>query len=291
MKLEMRRAIVTAWVVIVTTGIPAALSHGVVNYPYNDRNYTACLFLSEQGYNLVAFQVKIITPISSIQQQLTRSSGLKIPQHGIQRSESKNFCFHGEPQLFFVVILGEVFVRTCVTFTQNFVQFYGHQLFLLVSCPLILCTFTSFYTHNILKPVLSHQFWTCGSICKLLMINSKVIYLVVFDEFYRVTSNIRWQQYSIFNTHSLQLSINVMILIQILIRRIREGRDFAQLVQKKFPLSLKIDKVDFNCESTIIRSPVFFLHDSWDVWNQMISQFFITQFSEYSFQNVNSNMD
>lgn len=62
MKLEMRRAIVTAWVVIVTTGIPAALSHGVVNYPYNDRNYTACLFLSEQGYNLVAFQVNIITP-------------------------------------------------------------------------------------------------------------------------------------------------------------------------------------------------------------------------------------
>lgn len=40
-------------------GIPAALSHGVVNYPYNDRNYTACLFLSEQGYNIVAFQVNI----------------------------------------------------------------------------------------------------------------------------------------------------------------------------------------------------------------------------------------
>lgn len=56
-KMKICRAIVTAWVVIVTTGIPAALSHGVVNYPYNDRNYTACLFLSEQGYNLVAFQV------------------------------------------------------------------------------------------------------------------------------------------------------------------------------------------------------------------------------------------
>lgn len=51
------RAIVTAWVVIVTTGIPAALSHGVVNYPYAGRNYTACLFLVEDGYNLVAFQV------------------------------------------------------------------------------------------------------------------------------------------------------------------------------------------------------------------------------------------
>ncbi|XP_031626002.1 allatostatin-A receptor-like isoform X2 [Contarinia nasturtii] len=50
-------AIVAAWVIIVTTGIPAALSHGVVNYPYGGRNYTACLFLSEEGYNLVAFQV------------------------------------------------------------------------------------------------------------------------------------------------------------------------------------------------------------------------------------------
>ncbi|XP_055294786.1 allatostatin-A receptor-like isoform X2 [Sitodiplosis mosellana] len=50
-------AIVTAWVVIVTSAIPAALSHGVVVYPYGGRNYTACLFLSEEGYNLVAFQV------------------------------------------------------------------------------------------------------------------------------------------------------------------------------------------------------------------------------------------
>lgn len=51
------RAIATAWVVIVTSAIPAALSHGVVNYPYAGRNYTACLFLVEEGYNLVAFQV------------------------------------------------------------------------------------------------------------------------------------------------------------------------------------------------------------------------------------------
>lgn len=56
----MCRAIVAAWVIIVTTGIPAALSHGVVNYPYGGRNYTACLFLSEEGYNLVAFQVTTI---------------------------------------------------------------------------------------------------------------------------------------------------------------------------------------------------------------------------------------
>lgn len=51
------RAIGTTWVIIVTTGIPAALSHGVVNYPYGDRNYTACLFLSDAGYNIIAFQV------------------------------------------------------------------------------------------------------------------------------------------------------------------------------------------------------------------------------------------
>lgn len=52
-----RRAIFTAWVIIVTTAIPAGLSHGVVNYPYNGRNYTACLFLVEAGYNIVLFQV------------------------------------------------------------------------------------------------------------------------------------------------------------------------------------------------------------------------------------------
>lgn len=53
------RAIVTAWVVIVTTAIPVAIVHGVVNFPYNGRNYTACLFLVENGYNLVLFQVNI----------------------------------------------------------------------------------------------------------------------------------------------------------------------------------------------------------------------------------------
>lgn len=52
------RAIFTAWIVIILTGIPAALTHGVVNYPYGGGNYTACLFLSDEGYNLVAFQVK-----------------------------------------------------------------------------------------------------------------------------------------------------------------------------------------------------------------------------------------
>lgn len=51
------RAIFTAWIVIVTTAIPVAIVHGVVNFPYNGRNYTACLFLVENGYNLVLFQV------------------------------------------------------------------------------------------------------------------------------------------------------------------------------------------------------------------------------------------
>lgn len=48
------------WIVIVTTAIPAALSHGVVNYPYGERNYTACLFLTDAGYNIVAFQVNFM---------------------------------------------------------------------------------------------------------------------------------------------------------------------------------------------------------------------------------------
>lgn len=60
-KLLFFRAIVTAWIIIVTTAIPVAIVHGVVNYPYNGRNYTACLFLVEHGYNLVLFQVIIFS--------------------------------------------------------------------------------------------------------------------------------------------------------------------------------------------------------------------------------------
>lgn len=51
------RAIATAWVVIVTTAIPVTMSHGEVLYSYENRTYTACLFLVDQGYNLVAFHV------------------------------------------------------------------------------------------------------------------------------------------------------------------------------------------------------------------------------------------
>lgn len=55
----MCRAIATAWVIIVTTAVPAAIAHGVTSYPYNGRNYTACLFRTDDGYNIVAFQVNI----------------------------------------------------------------------------------------------------------------------------------------------------------------------------------------------------------------------------------------
>lgn len=54
------RAILLAWVAIVTSAIPVALSHGVVNYPYRDHNYTACVFRSDLNYNLIAFQVSFI---------------------------------------------------------------------------------------------------------------------------------------------------------------------------------------------------------------------------------------
>lgn len=52
-------AILTAWIIIIATAVPAGLAHGVVNYPYNGNNYTACLFLIEAGYNIVAFQVSL----------------------------------------------------------------------------------------------------------------------------------------------------------------------------------------------------------------------------------------
>lgn len=54
------RAIATAWVIILTTAIPVTLSHGEVLYRYEDRTYTACLFLVDEGYNLVAFHVILL---------------------------------------------------------------------------------------------------------------------------------------------------------------------------------------------------------------------------------------
>lgn len=54
------RAIATAWVIIVTTALPVTMSHGEVLYRHENRTYTACLFLSEEGYNLVAFHVILL---------------------------------------------------------------------------------------------------------------------------------------------------------------------------------------------------------------------------------------
>lgn len=50
-------AIGLTWVLIVTTAIPVALSHGIINFPYKGDNYVACVFLSDFGYSLVWFQV------------------------------------------------------------------------------------------------------------------------------------------------------------------------------------------------------------------------------------------
>ncbi|XP_055642026.1 allatostatin-A receptor isoform X2 [Toxorhynchites rutilus septentrionalis] len=50
-------AIAVTWFIIVTTGIPVAISHGVLRYPSRGDDYTACLFLHNQGYSLIAFHV------------------------------------------------------------------------------------------------------------------------------------------------------------------------------------------------------------------------------------------
>ncbi|XP_053949839.1 allatostatin-A receptor-like [Anastrepha ludens] len=65
-------AIIFAWVLIVTTAIPVALSHSVQLYYFKGRNYTACVFSShEEIWNLVAFQVSFcassyVTPLTLI---------------------------------------------------------------------------------------------------------------------------------------------------------------------------------------------------------------------------------
>ncbi|KFB38430.1 AGAP003658-PB-like protein [Anopheles sinensis] len=48
-------AISFTWFVILTTAIPVAISHGVLAYPRQGGEYTACLFLHNEGYSLVAF--------------------------------------------------------------------------------------------------------------------------------------------------------------------------------------------------------------------------------------------
>ncbi|XP_039958701.1 allatostatin-A receptor-like [Bactrocera tryoni] len=65
-------AIICAWVAIVTSAIPVALSHSIQLYYFKGRNYTACVFSSHEGiWNLVAFQVSFaassyVTPLTLI---------------------------------------------------------------------------------------------------------------------------------------------------------------------------------------------------------------------------------
>lgn len=48
------------WLIVITTAVPVFISHGEIEY-HNLRNEisTACLFLSDDGYNHAAFQVKM----------------------------------------------------------------------------------------------------------------------------------------------------------------------------------------------------------------------------------------
>lgn len=52
------RAIIITWFIVTISAIPVGVSHGVVEY-YNHKNEinTACLFLTDEGYNWAAFQV------------------------------------------------------------------------------------------------------------------------------------------------------------------------------------------------------------------------------------------
>ncbi|XP_067639582.1 allatostatin-A receptor-like isoform X2 [Eurosta solidaginis] len=65
-------AIIFAWILIVTTAIPVALSHSVQLYHFKGRKYTACVFSShEERWNLAAFQVSFfassyVTPLTLI---------------------------------------------------------------------------------------------------------------------------------------------------------------------------------------------------------------------------------
>lgn len=53
------RAIVVTWFIVTISAIPVGLSHGIVEYT-NHKNEinTACLFLTDEGYNHAAFQVR-----------------------------------------------------------------------------------------------------------------------------------------------------------------------------------------------------------------------------------------
>lgn len=50
-------AIVCIWVVILTTAIPVGICHGEREYYYYYRNHSSCVFLEEQGYSKLGFQM------------------------------------------------------------------------------------------------------------------------------------------------------------------------------------------------------------------------------------------
>lgn len=55
------RSIGITWCLILITGVPVMMSHGETVYMdyYNETQAVKCVFLSEAGYSLVAFQVRI----------------------------------------------------------------------------------------------------------------------------------------------------------------------------------------------------------------------------------------
>jgi hypothetical protein len=54
-------AIIVTWFIVTISAIPVGVSHGIVEF-YNHRNEinTACLFLTDEGYSHVAFQVSLL---------------------------------------------------------------------------------------------------------------------------------------------------------------------------------------------------------------------------------------
>ncbi|CAK1546911.1 unnamed protein product [Leptosia nina] len=50
-------AIACIWVLILTTAIPVGICHGEREYSYFHRNHSSCVFLEEQGYSKLGFQI------------------------------------------------------------------------------------------------------------------------------------------------------------------------------------------------------------------------------------------
>lgn len=50
-------AIILLWIVIVTTAVPVALSHGLNEYSFRGEETSNCGFMTKDGWSLSAFQV------------------------------------------------------------------------------------------------------------------------------------------------------------------------------------------------------------------------------------------